>query len=408
MPRLLLLVPTATYRAEAFVRAAQNLDVDITIASDEPSSLIEFHPTALMSLEFTDLERCASDVALFAQEHAIDAVIGVDDQVTLAAAVIGERLSLPHNALKCAYATRNKAVMRDMLSAAGVPVPTFNKVRLDAPLSEAAHSYPCVVKPLMMAASRGVIRVNDEYELLAALKEIAGIVQAADASDDPESRTCALVEEYVPGWEVAVEGIVSNGRLHVFAIFDKPDPLEGPYFPETIYVTPSRLSSQDQERIERTTQDAVNALGIVHGPIHAELRGDGNRLWVIEVAARSIGGYCSRVLRFAQGLFLEDVIVRHAFDESLEIPQLDGRAAGVMMLQAPAAGRFEEVHGLDAARQVPCVDEIIISAHRGQMLSPLPHGFLYAGFIFARGGTADEVEHSLRRAFALLRFVIQE
>jgi biotin carboxylase len=408
MPRLLLLVPTATYRAEAFVRAAQRLDVDITIASDEPSSLEDFHPTALMTLDFTDLDRCATDVARFAQANPISAVVGVDDQVTLAASVIGEQLQLPHNPLKCAYATRNKAVMRDMLAQAGVPVPKFSKVRLDTVPSQSLDvpPYPCVAKPLMMAASRGVIRVDDGDALRAALRDIADIVIDDGTPADPESRTHALVEAYVPGWEVAVEGIVTDGRLHVFAIFDKPDPLEGPYFPETIYVTPSRLPRQAQTRIERTTQDAVSALGIAYGPVHAELRGDGERLWVIEVAARSIGGYCSRVLRFDGRLFLEDVIVRHAFDPTISIPPRERQAAGVMMLQAPEAGRFREVHGLGEAREVPGINEIIISAHPGQVLAPLPHGFLYAGFILACAQDSVQAEHALRDAFSCLTFDI--
>jgi biotin carboxylase len=406
--RLLLLVPTATYRARAFLDAAQRLDIDITIASEEPSSLAEFHPSGLLTLDFDDPPACACDIAAFAREHPIHAVVGVDDQVTVAAAAIGQALALPHNPIAAAGATRNKHLLRKALAAGGVPSPGFRVLALDSDATQVAAdvAYPCVLKPLMMAASRGVVRANNPTEFVKAFENIRKIVAMPDAPQGEESRTSLLVETYVPGWEVAVEGIVTDGELHVFTIFDKPDPLEGPYFAETIYVSPSRLPAAAQQRIIATTQAGITALGLQHGPIHAELRGEGDALWLIEIAARSIGGYCSKVLRFQGGLSLEDVIVRHALRMNDGHIPLEPGATGVMMLQAPRPGRFSGVEGADSARAVPGIDEFVLSAWVGQQLSPLPEGFLYVGFIFARAGTPEAVEEALRQAHSNLNFLI--
>jgi biotin carboxylase len=410
MPRLLLLVPTATYRAGAFVRAAQRLDIDITLASEKPNSLSKYHPVDLVTLDFADPTGSAKEMRSFAKRHPIKAVIGVDDQVTLAASAIGAALELPHNPIDSAYATLNKRAMRERLAGADVPVPRFRALTIDEVDDRVASAvtYPCVLKPLMMAASRGVIRVNTPEDFVRTFRKVATIVQSPDAPQDLESRGYLLVEQYVPGWEVAIEGILTNGRLHVFAIFDKPDPLEGPYFPETIYVTPSRHPQSVQRKIMSMTEDGARAVGLRHGPIHAELRGQADQLWFIEIASRSIGGYCSKVLRFEGGLSLEDVIIRHALEsEHFRLPDREDRAAGVMMLQAPTEGRFKEVLGLDRARAIDGIDEVIVSSHRDQALTPLPEGFLYLGFVFARAQGTAEVEGILRTAYDELEFVIE-
>jgi biotin carboxylase len=404
-----MLVPTATYRAAAFVRAARTLQLDVTIATDHPSSLATLLPNDLITLDFADPESCTAAAEAFAKSHPVDAVVGIDDQVTVAAAAIGARLSLTHNPVDAARAARNKHTMRTRLAAAGVSVPRFRAVAIAENPSRVARetSYPCVLKPLTMAASRGVIRADTPAEFVHAFDQVSEILRTADVPGDVEGREYLLVEEYVPGWEVAVEGILTSGRLRVFAIFDKPDPLVGPYFPETIYVTPSRLPGAVRERIEATTQAATRALGLRHGPIHAELRGEGDRLWFIEVAARSIGGYCSKVLRFSGALSLEDVILRHALAPDALLPEREDTAAGVMMLQAPRAGRFVETKGLDEAARLPGIEEIIVSSHAGERVTPLPEGFLYLGFIFARGTSAGAVESALRAAAQRLDFVIE-
>lgn len=415
MKRLLLLIPTATYRAGAFVDAARRLDANLTVASEEPSSLQELVPQDLMTLDFSDPDACADDVERFARDERIDAVVGVDDQVTVATATISKRLHLPHNPITAVEATRDKHEMRRVLRNAGVPVPDFQLVPLDRDPREASEhvTYPCVLKPLNMSASRGVIRANSPDEFIEAFQQIAGIVRgvgdspASPTSPAPTALNHLLVEDYVQGWEVAVEGILTDGRLHVFTIFDKPDPMEGPYFAETIYVTPSRLAGEVQKRIVAMTHRATNALGLRHGPVHAELRGNDTSLSFLEVAARSIGGHCSKVLRFEHDESLEDVIIRHAMNPRRPMPELADPAASVMMIQAPFAGTFRGIDGIGAARDVPGIDDIVVSARPGQKLVPLPEGFLYVGFLFARGKSPEVAEATIREAFSKLTFEIE-
>ncbi len=405
-PRLLLLVPTSTYRAEAFIRAAQRLPVDLSIASEAPNSLSHLHPVDLPTFDFSRPADAAARAYALARAHPIHAVVAVDDQATLAAAVIAEALGLPHNPAGAVRAARDKFRARECMRAAGIAQPDYRLVAVDE-FRDAAHAiaYPAVVKPLAMAASRGVIRVDDARQFVDAFARVAALV-ASSAPAENENADHLLVESYVPGWEVAVEGIMAKGRAHVFAVFDKPDPLEGPYFPETMYVTPSRLGARAVDRIVRLTEDAVRAVGLTHGPFHVEIRGDDERVMPIEVHARSIGGLCSRVVRFADGRALEDVILADALGMLGEVPPLDARAAGVWMMQSPRRGRFEEMRGVPAACDVPGIEEVIVAARPGQSMEPLPEGFLYTGFIFARGESADAVERSLRTAFARLTPVV--
>lgn len=351
----------------------------------------------------------------FAVDHPVEAVVAVDDQATLAAAAISSALSLGGNSPASVYAAMNKYRMRELLRDAGVPVPDFRLVPIGSDLSSLANDmeYPVVIKPLMMAASRGVIRANNRQEFMESFARVAQIVTISDgpgtpgARGDAQARSNVLVESYVPGWEVAVEGLVTNGRLETLAIFDKPDPLEGPVFPETIYVTPCRLNPSIQRRIVAMTERTVRALDLVHGPIHAELRGDDAMVTIIEIAARSIGGLCSRMLRFEGGLSLEDIILRHALGLFAKVPPLETPSTGVMMMQAQRTGRFVGVDRLEEARKIGGIDEIIVSAHPGREIEALPEGFLYLGFIFASGNTPESVEGSLREALNCIDIVME-
>jgi biotin carboxylase len=303
-------------------------------------------------------------------------------------------------------ATRNKVTMRETLAAAGVPQPRFASVGPGEDVAEVAAGvgFPCVIKPPSLSASRGVIRADDERGAKLAGDRVRAIV--ADAGEDPAGPL--LVEAYVAGAEVAVEGLLRGGVLETLAVFDKPDPLEGPYFEETIYVTPSRLAPAAIAAVERTAAAACAAMGLVEGPVHVELRTDGATATLIEVAARSIGGLCSRSLSFGVGLSLERLIVAHALGTPLDGRVREARAAGVMMLPIPACGRLEAVTGRDEARRVPGITGLDISIAPGRLVRPLPEGDRYLGFLFAKGETPEEVEASLRRAHALLDVCIVE
>ena len=408
MDRLLLLLPTTTYRTEDFLDAARTLGVDIVCASEKPSTFEVHAPDHLLTLDFTDPDGAATKVAELAARRPLRAVVGVDDLTTVAAAAIAERLGLRTNAVAAVTAARDKFQMRQCLAAAGVPIPRFRRIALkdDPFLSARGVQFPCVLKPLALSASRGVIRANNVDQFMAAFRRIAALLARDDVEVSGDAAQYLLAEEYIPGLEVALEGLLLGGTLHTLALFDKPDPLEGPYFEETLYVTPSRLPTAVQGAIERVAAAACTALGLVEGPVHAELRFNDAGPWVLEVAARSIGGLCSRTLRFGTGMTLEEIILRHALGWPIETLTRERCPAGVMMIPIPHAGRLQAVRGQESAQSVAGVEDVTLTAHVGQELVPLPEGWQYLGFIFARAETPDAVEAALRDAHARLKFEI--
>ena len=407
--RILLLLPTKTYRAEAFLSAASQLGVAVAIGSDQPQTLSELSPRKSLVINFSKPEKATEKILALAETHPIDAVVGVDDDTTVLVSMAAKALSLPHNSVESARTTRSKYQMRRVLAAAGVLSPRFKLVSIDTDPIDVAHraNFPCVLKPLSLSASRGVIRADDMEEFTKAFRRIVNILEAPDvkAREDARSQQI-LVEDFIPGIEVALEGILIGGRLKALAIFDKPDPLDGPFFEETLYVTPSRLPVEVQEDIISCTARTADALGLREGPVHAELRVNDNGAWIIEIAARSIGGLCARTLRFGTGMSLEELIIRHAIGMEVESLQRERQPAGVMMIPIPHAGTLREVRGKKEAEQISGIEEITISIPIGQEVLPLPEGASYLGFIFARGNSPESVEACLREAHHRLEFII--
>jgi len=408
--RLLLLIPTTTYRAEDFTDAARRLGVEVTAASEHASTLSRQSPASLIALPFSDPPAAARRAKEFAQAYPIDAVVGVDDGSVLPAAAIAAALGMPHNPVDAVAKARNKYLMRQALEAAGLPYPPYALFCVDDDASEIAGRvpYPCVLKPLALSASRGVIRADNDAEFAAAFHRIAAILKSAapELEGAEDAARHVLVEGFIPGREVALEGLLTAADLRVLCLFDKPDPLDGPYFEETLYVTPSRLPAGTQRAVVTAVRECARALGLREGPLHAELRVNDAGAWVLEVNPRSIGGRCSRVLRFGAGMSLEEIILRHALRK--EIPSLDreSRAAGVMMLPIPRAGVLRQVRGQEAAAAVPGIEELILTAHEGQQIVPLPEGAPYLGFLFARAASPEAVESALREAHRRLEFEI--
>jgi biotin carboxylase len=382
------------------VEAARRIGADLTVASERPSTLEAANPAGLLTLDFQHAERAAEQAVAFAQEHPVNAVVGVDDDSAVVAAAVAEQLRLKGNPLDAARAARDKHRQRELLAAAHVPVPGFALHRLDADPRDIAKQilYPCVLKPLRLSASRGVMRADDPAAFVAAHARLSTMLAGCD--------TEFLVEDFVPGYEVALEGLLVNRRLHVLALFDKPDPLDGPFFEETIYVTPSRVPAGLQDAIASCAERAARALGLAEGPVHAELRYNDRGPWLIELAARPIGGRCSAVLRFGAGVSLEELILRHALGMPIASLEREAVAAGVMMIPIPGAGVLREVRGVAEAKTVPLVEDVQITAHPGERLVPFPEGSRYPGFIFARGATPGAVEAALRESHRRLSFVL--
>ncbi len=411
---LLLLVPTRSYRTEDFRAAARRLGVQVLIGSDRCHRIEETfgEEVGLVSLDYRRPEHAAEQIARAGRRHRIRGVVPADEGTAVIAALAAEKLGLPHNPPRAARRAANKHAMRQALRVAGVPVPRFWLFDLAGGPEAASRrvEYPCVLKPLLLSASRGVIRADDPLAFAAAWRRLEGILGAARAERRPRDERAGrqvLVEAFVPGGEVAVEGLLRGGALEVLALFDKPDPLEGPFFEETLYVTPSRHPVALQEAMARVTAAAARAIGLEEGPVHTELRLPPAGPVVLEVAARSIGGLCARTLRFGAGLSLEEIVVAHAMGLPLSSLSRQPGAAGVMMLPIPRRGILHGVSGIEEARAVPGVEDVVITVPEGREVVPLPEGDAYLGFLFARGERPDEVEAALRGGHARLRFDIR-
>jgi biotin carboxylase len=411
MPRVMLILPTETYRATAFLQAAQELHLDVVVASNEAPTLATLMEGHVLTLDLRHPDESAKRSAAFASRWPVDAVLGVDESSVVTAATVAERLLTPRrNAVASVQATRDKRLLRKVLTDAALAQPRYVEIDVDADAAAidaaiAVTGLPCVIKPVVLAASRGVIRADDRAGVQAAVRRTGALVREICAGT---SLPPLIIESYVEGVEIALEGVVREGFLEVIAIFDKPDPLVGPFFEETIYVTPSRFNTAVQESVIDSVRTAVSALGLQHGPIHAEVRLASDGAVVIEVAARSIGGLCSRAIRIVcedapdEVRSLENVILREVCGLPLGRMRTVDSASGVFMLPIPQAGTLRDVRGLARAEQVPGITGVAISIPIGHPVRPLPEGDRYLGFIFARGETPEAVEHSLRSAEALL------
>jgi len=373
--RVLLVATTTGYQTSAFADAARAMGLDLVLATDRCHVLDDPWGDNAVAVRF---EEPAEGIESIAARGPFDGIVAVGDRPAYVASLAAERLGLTFSPSDAVLAAKDKFLAREKFRSAGLLTPAYQL--LSQPLSPAR--YPCVLKPLGLSGSRGVIRANDSAEFATAFARVKTI--AAEPT--------VLVEDFIPGHEYALEGIVTHGRLQVIALFDKPDPLDGPFFEETIYVT-----VPVQAAIAETTQRAITALGLTHGPIHAEMRVNDAGVWMLEVAARPIGGLCSRMLRFRGGKSLEELILRHALGENVSDTRLDEGAHAVMMIPIPQAGVYKGVTGMGD-------ENIVITAKPGQAMIPLPEGASYLGFIFARANSPDHAVAALRETHARLKF----
>lgn len=411
VPRALLVAATTGYQVRSFNDAADRLGAELVLATDRCHRLDDPWRDGAVPIRFHDEAAAARAIVEAAAGAPIEAVLAVGDRPALVGARAARALGLPGHPPEAVRTAGNKLLTRRRLRSAGLSAPWFQSVPVafdDAALTEGI-TYPCVVKPLGLAASRGVMRADTPAGLVAAAVRLRRLLAAADIRSlrDPDTDSM-LIEEYIPGREVALEGVVTNGHLQVFAIFDKPDPLEGPFFEETVYVIPDRLPAAQRREVVRQVEAAALALGLTHGPVHAECRIGRRGVVVLEVAARPIGGLCSWVLRFdgpaGSRLSLEDVLLRHALGRPVTAYRVTREAAAVMMIPVPRGGICQRVEGLDAARSVPWIEDVVVTIKPGQRLVPWPEGASYPGFIFARGTSPGCVVAAVRTAHERLAF----
>lgn len=414
--RVLVFASKLGYQTRSLDEAARKLAVDIVFVTDRCHQLDDPWGDRAIAVHFESPDAAAYAVleAVRANAQPVDGILTFGDRPAVAAAYVARGLALAYNHPAAVQACRSKLRTREVLRDAGLPGPWFRTVALHPPPEPAllGISYPCVLKPMSLSASQGVIRANTREEFVAAAERIRKLLASPEILATREANLDqVIVEGYIPGREVALEGLLTDGQLRVLTIFDKPDPLEGPYFEETIYVTPSRLPESQLRGVERCALDAVRALGLTQGPIHAEFRINEHGVWPLEVAPRPIGGLCARALRFQHlddgGLIgLEELLLRHA----LHLPGADwpreSEASGVMMIPVPRSGILEKVDGDDQARAIVGISELQITARLHDHIAAWPEGSTYLGFLFSQAQSPEEAESALRAAHAKLRFTI--
>jgi len=418
MKRVLVFAGKLGYQTRSFDAAAQKLGVELGFVTDRCHQLDDPWGDRAIAVQFESPEVAAYTVLEKIRDGGgrVDGILALGDRPAVAAAYVARGLGMTYNHPAAVEACRSKLRMREVFRDAGLLVPWFRAVALQ-PAPEPALlgiSYPCMLKPLSLSASTGVIRANNREEFVAAAARVRRVLESPEILASREANLDQMiVEGYIPGREVAVEGLLTDGEFRVLAIFDKADPLEGPFFEETIYVTPSRLSETQQEEIEKCAVAAVRALGLSHGPVHAEFRINDEGVWPLEVAPRPIGGLCARALRFVssesdESIGLEELLLRQAVEMPVGDWRREEAASGVMMIPVPASGMLERIEGESAARAVVGVTDLEITARLHDYIAAWPEGSSYLGFLFARGESADEVERGLRLAHGQLRFAIRE
>jgi biotin carboxylase len=393
-----------SYRIAPYLDAAKQLNVKMTVASTGEHSLVSSIAEGV-HIDFTEPETALERIKNFHGTDHIQAVIGADDVSVELASRVADELGIAHNPPQSAKCTQRKDLARNILQQANVNVPAHHLLDLGKPLPAQLETlnYPCVLKPLAMSMSRGVIRVNNIEEARQACARIQGILKEAVHAEEQQA---ILVEDYIDGIEIAYEGLLQDGELKTLLLFDKPEPLQGPFFEETYYITPSRLAEDIQQRVFETVDAACKAYGLVTGPVHAELRIDANnKVWVIEVAARTIGGECARLIELASGQSLEQLVIANALGKLKTLPEIQG-AAGVLMLPTNEAGVLRRVEGALAVKQIPEVKEFVLSVREGHRLVPLPEGSSYLGFMYALADTPEQVEQALRKAHDKINVVV--
>ncbi len=411
MPRILILSTTTGYQLRSFGDSAARAGIDLTFATDRCHHLDDPWRDAAVPVRFHEEDASLAAIVQAAQHRTIDGVLPVGDRPVLLAARVAAALGLKGNPPEAARASANKKLTRERFAAAGLPVPWFVEMP-PAAGADPRIQFPCVVKPLGLSGSRGVIRADCRAQLDAAVSRVQTLLSRKDVRAARAGlEDTILVEGFIEGREFAIEGVLTAGSLRAFAIFDKPDPLEGPYFEETIYVTPSSLPVEQQAAILDHVQRAVSALGLTDGPVHAECRVGPEGVFMLEAAARPIGGLCARVLQFdgspaGARIPLEEVLLRHAAGEDIRRYEREPQAAAVMMIPIPKRGILKGVEGIDQAAEVPGIEEVRITAKKDQLLERLPESGSYLGFIFARGANPSDLVRGLKASHARLHFHI--
>jgi biotin carboxylase len=407
-PSVILIIPSASYRTSPFMDAVSKLELKVLVLTDKSQVFSEDYPDNVITMNFEHWRVHLDTICEWSDKHSLKAVLGVDEESIVLAARLSEVLGLVHNSIESVELTKDKFLMRNALKGAGLKSPWFKRFSVHQAPQELVNeiSFPSILKPTFLSASQGVVLANSIEEFKIAFEMLSKLLARPEVKKrGGEQANWILVEEFLPGKEVSLEGIVSKGKLKELAIFDKPETLDGPTFPETILITPTLLDKNLQVSLLETAQTALEALNIIRGPVHIEFRINENGIFILECAARSIGGLCTKVLEFRGGMSLEELILRSALGRNIEKTNFSGTVKGVMMMPINNKGFLREIRGTEAALAVKGITELQITIKSGGILEPLPEGGRYLGFIFAEGKDQNSVLKNLKKAWAKIEIV---
>ena len=410
-PGIILIIPCSSYRTNAFIEAVKRLELEVLILTNDTQVFEGISKNSIISLNFNHWTERITEIRLWSSKNNLTSVIGVDEESVMIAAEISKELGIVHNSIESVKKTRNKFLLRTCLKNNNLPSPWFNRfaIKEDPKKLIKKINYPCVLKPTFLSASQGVIRVDNKSDFIEGFKMLKELLARHEISRrNKEQSNWILIEEYIPGKEISIEGLVLNGKLKPLTLFDKPEPLEGPTFPETFFITPSKLENKTQVILFELAQQVIEALGIKHGPVHIEARINVEGIFILECAVRSIGGLCSKILQFSGGISLEELIIRSSLGRNVEKVQKNSKAKGIMIMPVIHGGVLKEIKGREKALSVKGITGLETTVTKGERLEPLPKEAKYPGFIFAEGRNQDAVENSLRKAWSVIEILFED
>ncbi len=393
MKKLLLVIPENSYKSNDFVVAAEKLGIDFLIITDSEQVSSKFSDTVIINKFDAELNKNN-----LKKLKDVTHVLPVDHSALKFSGYLVDLLEVKGNKLESINLSMNKYESRKIFNSL-LDIKVNNEIikNIDDVNTFINKNGTSVLKPIYGTASKSVLKINNVEKNK---EQIEKLMQDCFDQD-------LVIEEYIDGKEYALEGTIINSELKKIVIFDKPVEYKHPYFEESIYITPSELSSEAEKRVVSIVDKACKKIGLEDGPVHVEFKINENQIFIIEINPRMIGGLCSRCLSF--GLFkvsLEEIILHAFMNNELKNIELLNNYVGVLMIPTPKSGKFISINK-EELENIPNISNVEITVPEGSDLLEPPYGDKYLGFAFSQGIDKKTVNESLLTAMNLANPIIE-
>ena len=393
MKKLLLVIPENSYKSNDFVVAAEKLGIDFLIITDSEQVSSKFSDTVIINKFDAELNKNN-----LKKLKDVTHVLPVDHSALKFSGYLVDLLEVKGNKLESINLSMNKYESRKIFNSL-LDIKVNNEIikNIDDVNTFINKNGTSVLKPIYGTASKSVLKINNVEKNK---EQIEKLMQDCFDQD-------LVIEEYIDGKEYALEGTIINSELKKIVIFDKPVEYKHPYFEESIYITPSELSSEAEKRVVSIVDKACKKIGLEDGPVHVEFKINENQIFIIEINPRMIGGLCSRCLSF--GLFkvsLEEIILHAFMNNELKNIELLNNYVGVLMIPTPKSGKFISINK-EELEKIPNISNVEITVPEGSDLLEPPYGDKYLGFAFSQGIDKKTVNESLLTAMNLANPIIE-